>query len=513
MPLDPRAGSGAEGNADVSSPGERARAREDADRIERLLEDVQTLVGPIAWPRVEELLERVMRFHGEAIERVLAIGVDSSSAPDLFQTRLCDDDLAAGLLLLHGLHPAPATKRIEDALDEVRPYLSSHGGGVEMLGLEPDGTARLRLVGGCHGCPSSQATIEGAIERAVVEAAPEVTRVAVEGEAEAPEALIRIGSRKDWRTRWWPLEADIPAGARRALVVEGVPILVLSLGEVLVAYRNACAACGAPLDQAALSETSNRVRLRGPVRRRAGGPRSGRASRAVSALGLGRIGARRASGGRVIGIPALARYAQRGAKDDGPTAGVCELCGALLSEPHAHVVDLDRRVLDCACRACALLFEKPGAAKGRYRTVPDRVRVDRSFTLSESAWSSLRVPVRLAFLFFNSSLERWVAFYPSPAGTTESELALEAFGEVFAASALVAAAQPDVEAILVYGERGAETLDHWLVPIDVCYDLVARVRRSFAGFDGGPKLRADLDMFFAALRARSREIDRSRGRP
>ena len=77
--------------------------------------------------------------------------------------RLTADPLVEGLLLLHGLHPLDADARIQRALDQVRPYLGSHAGGVQYLGVT-DGVARLRLEGSCHGCPSSTVTVRLAIE-------------------------------------------------------------------------------------------------------------------------------------------------------------------------------------------------------------------------------------------------------------------------------------------------------------------------------------------------------------
>ena len=55
-----------------------------------------------------------------------------------------------------------------EALDSVRPYMESHGGDVELLGIE-DGVARMRLVGHCKGCPASEATLELAIKKALEE--------------------------------------------------------------------------------------------------------------------------------------------------------------------------------------------------------------------------------------------------------------------------------------------------------------------------------------------------------
>jgi Fe-S cluster biogenesis protein NfuA len=91
-----------------------------------------------------------------------------------------EDELVASLLVLHDLHPKDTETRVVEALDQVRPYLGSHAGGVELLGIDQGGVVHLRLEGSCDGCPSSVQTVKLAIERAIEEAAPEVTAVEVE---------------------------------------------------------------------------------------------------------------------------------------------------------------------------------------------------------------------------------------------------------------------------------------------------------------------------------------------
>jgi Fe-S cluster biogenesis protein NfuA len=102
---------------------------------------------------------------------------------------LAGDDVVAHLLLLHGLHPVPLEARVRGALAEVRPYLESHGGNVELLGVD-DGVVRLRMQGSCSGCPSSTMTLKLAIEEAIHKAAPDVQDVVAEDEARP--ALIQL---------------------------------------------------------------------------------------------------------------------------------------------------------------------------------------------------------------------------------------------------------------------------------------------------------------------------------
>ena len=206
-------------------------------------------------------------------------------------------------------------------------------------------------------------------------------------------------------------------------------------------------------------------------------------------------------------LRALQRYARPMPASSPPVEAACELCrNPVDPHRHWHIADLERRTLCCACRACALLFEAPAAAKGRYRTVPERVLHDDASRLDEAQWASLVIPVRLAFVFFNSSSGRWVAFYPGPGGATESELPQEACRDLARSNRLLAAARPDVEAVLAWGGREAKVFRTYLVPIVDCYELVGRVRQSFRGFDGGVEVRRELTLFFDGLRRRSRPL-------
>jgi hypothetical protein len=195
--------------------------------------------------------------------------------------------------------------------------------------------------------------------------------------------------------------------------------------------------------------------------------------------------------------PALARLVPRA-----KPARACELCAAAVPSEHRHLVDLHRRALACACRACALLFDDAGAADGRYRAVPERYLRVTPFALTPLQWNALQIPVGLAF--FMRTAERTVAFYPSPAGATESELVLDAWAEVVAANPALADLAADTEAALVRF-RVAEP-ECYIVPIDRCYELVGAVRTSWRGFDGGPEVAGRIADFFADVRARSRPV-------
>jgi Fe-S cluster biogenesis protein NfuA len=152
-----------------------AEVRERIAGIEPLLAAVEHHQAAV------EAVAAVVELYGEALRRFLA-----GSDPEA-------DELLSHLLLLHDLHPVDVETRVVRALAEVRPYLGSHGGDVELVGVK-DGVAHVRLQGSCDGCPSSTATLRDAIEAAIARAAPELSGIEAEGAAEPHSQLLQIGS-------------------------------------------------------------------------------------------------------------------------------------------------------------------------------------------------------------------------------------------------------------------------------------------------------------------------------
>ena len=189
-----------------------------------------------------------------------------------------------------------------------------------------------------------------------------------------------------------------------------------------------------------------------------------------------------------------------------PVEEVCELCSEPIASEHRHLVDLRSRTLLCACRGCFLLFESEGAGGDHFRSVPERYLAFADFELSPAQWDSLQIPVSVAFFFLNSELERIAAFYPGPAGATESELPLDTWTDLVAANRQLSTMEPDVEALLVRAasDRGERDAECYIVPIDACYELVGPLRMLWRGFDGGSEANRKLDDFFADIRARAK---------
>lgn len=188
----------------------------------------------------------------------------------------------------------------------------------------------------------------------------------------------------------------------------------------------------------------------------------------------------------------------------------CEMCSESIGEQHQHVVNVEGRQLMCVCRGCYLLFTDTHAEL-RYRAVPDRYLAFPDFALDRRRWEALQIPVGLAFFFRNSALGRVVAFYPGPAGATESELDLAAWDDIRAADPRVDMLADDTEALLVRAPQDAEECEvgapvcH-LLPVDACYEFVGRLRMAWRGFDGGQDARQVMAEFFAALDDRAKVV-------
>lgn len=166
-----------------------AAAREQIARVEGLLEALESMPDPAARETTTEIVQALLELYGEGLGRI----VDIVAARDdgTMAKQLGEDELVSHLLLLHGLHPVPVEERVRGALESVVPYLESHGGNVELLGVE-EGIVHLRLQGSCSGCPSSAMTLKLAIEDAIFKAAPDVEEVRAEGAVAPPQPKSQL---------------------------------------------------------------------------------------------------------------------------------------------------------------------------------------------------------------------------------------------------------------------------------------------------------------------------------
>src|SRR4051794_7561499 len=223
------------------------RAAPPIERIQQLTEQLDTVSDPRARAIAEELTTAVVQMYGAGLERI--VGLLDDAAVEALAT----DDVVSGLLLIHDLHPVPLAERVGQALERVRPYMESHGGDVELLGIE-DGIARLALHGSCKSCRASSATLELAVRQALEELCPDLEGMDVEGVAAEPElagfpgvALPMAGEAA--APRWHQVDGVAELGEQQlgAVQIAAVPLVLANVEGTLLAYRDRCAGCGAAL--------------------------------------------------------------------------------------------------------------------------------------------------------------------------------------------------------------------------------------------------------------------------
>ena len=164
------------------------------EQIEELVQRIEDLPDANARSSALALVQALMDFHAEALDRLMEIVASRGELGYLIFDEFSADELVSNVLLLYGLHPLPLEQRVRQALEGVRPYLDSHGGNVELLSVT-DGVVRLRLQGTCRGCPSSAETLKLAIESAIYSAAPDAVSVEAEGAVtETPKGLVQIAA-------------------------------------------------------------------------------------------------------------------------------------------------------------------------------------------------------------------------------------------------------------------------------------------------------------------------------
>ena len=229
-------------------------------RMETLLGEIEALEDPEARARAAEMTQVLLELYGEGLARVMDLVAEGEERERLFEA-LAADELVSHLLLLHGLHPLDVETRVVRALEGVRPYLQSHGGNVELLGVE-GGVARVRLQGSCDGCPSSAATLKLAIEEAVLEAAPDLEGIEAEGVTEPKPAptlvagpTLRRKKKPEADGAAWTVVGGLPqlsGGGTLLKEVSGEPVLFAKLGDDFYAYRHLCPGCGVSLEEGPL---------------------------------------------------------------------------------------------------------------------------------------------------------------------------------------------------------------------------------------------------------------------
>ena len=256
-------------------PAERSKAVSPEaliQRVEELTAQVEQLPDPVARRTAQDLVSAVIDMYGQGLERIVEVLDEDESAGEIKQ-QIADDGIVASLMLIHDLYPVPVEDRVAEALDNVRPYMESHGGNVELVSLE-EGVARIRLEGSCDGCPASSSTLELAIKTALEETAPDLLGIELEGiEQDLLNPVVVTGTPLPMAEQngtpsattpaptgtsgWHELNGEVDGLGEDQLTrieVRGTPIVVARVEGSLLAYLDVCPSCEASIAGAELDE-------------------------------------------------------------------------------------------------------------------------------------------------------------------------------------------------------------------------------------------------------------------
>ncbi len=189
---------------------------------------------------VSALLEGIDVLHRQALGRLLEL-VTKLGGLGLVE-RVSQDPVVHTLLEMYDLPEADERTQVEQALERVYPYFKSHGGKLELLGVEA-GRVRVRLSGSCEGCPGTATTLKRVVEEALREGFPAFKElVAEEPTPPASEKPIQLGRKPLRRPRWVSVGRleDLEPGEMRALRPEGTSLILVRLDGEVYAYRNGC---------------------------------------------------------------------------------------------------------------------------------------------------------------------------------------------------------------------------------------------------------------------------------
>jgi Fe-S cluster biogenesis protein NfuA/nitrite reductase/ring-hydroxylating ferredoxin subunit len=242
------------------------------NRVQDLQAELDSCEDGPAQALAEELVGAVVAMYGAGLERILDLLLDGAPDDGALAQALAEDPHIATLLLIHDLHPVPLGDRVSSALEQVRPYMESHGGNVELISLE-DGVARIKLSGSCSDCAASTVTLELAVKQALDELAPDLEGLEVEGVAPQAEGLalpmapaasgtagielpivISEPLKAPLAPAWFEVDRldMLPAGRVVAAAVAGADLLVANVDGTLLAYRDSCPSCAGPLHDGVL---------------------------------------------------------------------------------------------------------------------------------------------------------------------------------------------------------------------------------------------------------------------
>lgn len=185
------------------------------------------------------LLEGIDILHRQGLGRIFDL-IGSLGGQQAVES-ISQDPVVRTLLEMYDLPEADERTQVERALEDVYPYFQSHGGKLDLLGVE-NGRVRVRLSGSCEGCPGTATTLQRVVEEALREGFPGFKELVAEEPTPAPTNIVQLGRRPLRRPRWVTVGRleDLEPGALHLRRLENESLILTLLDGEVYAYRDGC---------------------------------------------------------------------------------------------------------------------------------------------------------------------------------------------------------------------------------------------------------------------------------
>lgn len=209
--------------------------------------------------KIMELKQAIEAFHQDALKKLVNI-VRSTEEGKQLMLEAVEDPSVYAMFLLHGIIKQSLYTKVAVVIEEIRPYLNSHGGDIELEKIE-DHVVYVRLQGACSGCSLSAVTLKNGVEEALKTRIPEIEDVRMVNDL-SPGFMPtnkKMDKNELMKSGWkeGPEVEDLEENKPYFISFDGVEVLLIIIDNKIMAYRNRCPHRGIPFTQETVEQVDN----------------------------------------------------------------------------------------------------------------------------------------------------------------------------------------------------------------------------------------------------------------
>jgi len=218
-------------------------------RIDQILREIQDMdFTDYQLKKIMELKKAIEAFHEDALRKLVKI-VRSTDEGKRLMMEAIEDPSIYTMFLLHGIIKQNLYTKVAAVMEEIRPYLNSHGGNIELEKIE-DNVVYVRMQGACSGCSLSAVTLKNGVE--------EVEMVNDLSPGFMPfHQQVNEGNLLDSGWREGPNIKELQENKPYYITIDGVDVLLIIIDNKIMAYRNRCPHKGIPFTQEVVEQEGN----------------------------------------------------------------------------------------------------------------------------------------------------------------------------------------------------------------------------------------------------------------